>query len=132
MNAARAQTPEQLKVKNYTNDFAGVLSPATRDQLNALAAELERKADAQIAVVTIKSLDGRSIDEYSNRSVYAAWHWVEAIDRGVLILLAVDDHRYRIEVGYGLEGILPDGKVGGFGREAVPFSGRTITTQRFC
>ena len=41
--------------------------------------------------------------------------------RGVLILLAPNDRKYRIEVGYGLEGILPDGKVGGFGREAVPF-----------
>src|SRR6202022_1543076 len=42
-------------------------------------------------------------------------------NRGVLILLSVQDRRYRIEVGYGLEPILPDGKVGGFGREAVPF-----------
>ena len=41
-------------------------------------------------------------------------------DRGVLVLLAVDDHKYRIEVGYGLEGILPDGKVGDIGREMVP------------
>ncbi|PYX59239.1 MAG: methanol dehydrogenase, partial [Acidobacteria bacterium] len=44
----------------------------------------------------------------------------KSTDRGVLILLAVKDHRYRVEVGYGLEPILPDGKVGGFGREAVP------------
>src|SRR5262249_335070 len=41
-------------------------------------------------------------------------------DRGVMILLAVDDHKYWIEVGYGLEPILPDGKVGGYGREIVP------------
>jgi uncharacterized protein len=41
-------------------------------------------------------------------------------DRGVLVLLAVDDHKYRIEPGYGLEGILPDGKVGDIGREMVP------------
>ena len=44
----------------------------------------------------------------------------KATDHGVLILLAVQDRKYRIEVGYGLEPILPDGKVGGFGREAVP------------
>src|SRR5271156_1499907 len=63
--AANAQTPEQVKVKNYVSDFANVLSPAARDQINALAAELERKADAQMAVVTIKSLDGRPIEDYS-------------------------------------------------------------------
>src|SRR5271155_1197262 len=45
---------------------------------------------------------------------------VEQKDRGVLILFAIDDHKYWTEVGYGLEGILPDGKVGSFGREAVP------------
>ena len=44
-----------------------------------------------------------------------------ATDKGVLVLLAVDDHKYRIEVGYGLEGILPDGKVGDIGREMVPY-----------
>jgi uncharacterized protein len=121
VNAARAQTPEQLKVKNYTSDFANVLSPATRDQLNALAAELERKADAQMAVVTIKTLDGRPIEEYSIDLATRLGIGPKQSSRGVLILLAVNDHQYRVEVGYGLEAILPDGKVGGFGREAVPY-----------
>ena len=45
----------------------------------------------------------------------------KSTNRGVLLLFAIDDHQYRTEVGYGLEPILPDGKVGGFGREAVPY-----------
>jgi len=119
--APKAQTPEQLQVKNYVSDFADVLSQAARDQLNALAAEVDRKADAQIAVVTIKTLDGKPIEEYSIDLATRLGVGPKASSRGVMILLAVNDHQYRIEVGYGLEGILPDGKVGGFGRQAVPY-----------
>jgi uncharacterized protein len=116
-----AQTPDQLKPQGYVNDFAGVLSQSARDQLTALCREVDQKAQAQIAVVTVKSLGGRPIDDYS---IDLATRWgvgPKQKDRGVMILLAVEDHQYRFEVGYGLEGILPDGKVGGFGREAVPY-----------
>ena len=119
--SARAQSPEQLKPQGYVNDFAGVLSQPARDQLTALCTELDQKAQAQIAVVTIKSLGGQPIEDYS---IDLATRWgvgPKQKDRGVLILFAVDDHQYRTEVGYGLEEILPDGKVGGFGREAVPY-----------
>jgi uncharacterized protein len=118
---ARAQDPSQLKPQGYVNDFAGVLSQSARDQLTALCTEVDQKAQAQIAVATIKSLDGRPIEDYS---IDLATRWgigPKQKDRGVLILLAVDDHRYRFEVGYGLEPILPDGLVGSFGREAVPY-----------
>jgi uncharacterized protein len=118
---AAAQNPDKLKPQGYVNDFANVLSPPARDQLTALCTEVDQKAHAQITVVTIHSLGGRPIEEYS---LDLASHWGvggKKSDTGVMILLAVDDHKYRFEVGYGLEGILPDGKVGGFGREAVPF-----------
>jgi uncharacterized protein len=117
----RAQAaPAQVKVTGYVNDFAGVLSEPARKQLEALCTEVDQKTQAQIAVVTIKSLGGRDIDEYANDLFTHIGVGSKQTNRGVLILLAVDDHRYRTEVGYGLEGILPDGKVGGFGREAVP------------
>src|SRR5439155_820167 len=81
---------------------------------------LSSKPKAPIAVVAINSLDGSDIESYA-ADLYKKWGiGSKATDRGVLILLAVKDHSYRIEVGYGLEPILPDGKVGGFGREAVP------------
>ena len=79
------------------------------------------KAQAAVVVVTIKSTDGVEIFDYSV-DLYQKWGiGQKGKDRGVLILLAVQDRRYQVRVGYGLEGILPDGKVGGFGREAVPY-----------
>jgi len=120
-HVAAAQAPEQLKVQGYVSDFAGVLSPAARDQLTTLCAEVDQKAQAQIAVIIIKSLGGREIAEYSVDLATRLGIGPKASNRGVLILLAVDDHKYWTSVGYGLEGILPDGKVGGFGREAVPY-----------
>jgi uncharacterized protein len=118
--ALRAQKASQLKPRGYVNDFAGVIDSATKEKLTALCQEIDRKAGAQIAVVTVKTTGGEPIDEFS---IDLAQRWgigPKQNDRGVMILLAVNDHRYRFEVGYGLEGILPDGEVGRFGREAVP------------
>jgi uncharacterized protein len=115
-----AEDPAQLKPQGWVNDFAGVLSPSARDQLSALCAEVDQKAHAQITVVTVRSLGGRPIEDFS---LDLASRWGvggKRNDTGVMILLATQDRNYRFEVGYGLEGILPDGKVGGFGREAVP------------
>jgi uncharacterized protein len=109
------------KPAGYVNDFAGVLSPQARNLLTALCTEVDQKAKAQIAVVTVKSLDGKPIEDYS---IALATQWgigPKQSASGVLILLAVNDRQDRIEVGYGLEPILPDGKVGGFLREAVPY-----------
>lgn len=70
--------------------------------------------------MTIHSLDGSDIESYAV-ALFQQWGLgTKATNRGVLILYAIDDHRDRIEVGYGLEAILPDGKTGGFAREAVP------------
>jgi uncharacterized protein len=116
----RAEPVSQLKATNYVNDFAGVLNPSTVAQLNSICQQIDEKAHAQIAVVTIKSLDGSDIESYAV-ALYKQWGiGSKATDHGVLILLATQDRRYRVEVGYGLEPILSDGKVGGFGREAVP------------
>ncbi len=115
-----AQQPKTLTPQGYVNDFAGVLSAATKLQLGDLCKEVDQKADAQIAVVTVKSLEGEQIEEYS---IDLATQWgvgPKQKSRGIMILLAPSEHKYRFEVGYGLEAILPDGKVGGFGRDAVP------------
>lgn len=115
-----AEPISQLRPTNYINDFAGVLNPDTIAQLNNLCQQVDEKAHAQIAVATIKSLDGADIDSYAVE-LFKKWGiGSKSTNRGVLILLATQDRRYRTEVGYGLEPILPDGKVGGFGREAVP------------
>lgn len=119
--SAVAQTPDEVKPHDYVSDFAGVLSPAAKAQLSSLCAEVEQKTHAQIAVVTVKSLEGQSIEDYT---LTLATKWgvgPKQAARGVMILVAIDDRLNRVEVGYGLEPILPDGKVGGFTREAAPY-----------
>jgi len=115
-----AEPVDSLHANNYVNDFAGVLDAATQARLNDLCQQVDQKAHAQIAVVTVKSLGGQDPATYAV-ALYQKWGiGSKGKDRGVLILLATDDHKYWTTVGYGLESILPDGKVGGFGREAVP------------
>jgi uncharacterized protein len=115
-----AEPVSQLHPTDYINDFAHVLDQTTIAQLDNICLQLDQKAKAQVAVVTINTLDGSDIEGYAV-ALYKQWGiGSKATDHGVLILLAVQDHKYRIEVGYGLEPILTDGKVGSFGREAVP------------
>jgi uncharacterized protein len=115
-----AEPIASLRPSNYVNDFAGVLDAGTEARLNDLCHQVEQKANAQIAVVTVKSLDGQDVVSYAV-ALYQKWGiGSKGKDRGVLILLATQDRQYWTTVGYGLEPILPDGKVGGFGREAVP------------
>ena len=115
-----AEPIASLRPTNYVNDFAGVLDASTQAQLNALCQQVDQKAQAQIAVVTVKSVDGQDVVSYAV-ALYQKWGiGAKGKDRGVLILLATQDHKYWTAVGYGLEPILPDGKVGGFGREMVP------------
>lgn len=118
--SAAAEPIDSLRPTNYVNDFAGVLNSATVTRLNDLCLQVEQKAHAQIAVVTVKSVDGQDVFSYAV-ALYQKWGiGAKGNDRGVLILIATQDHKYWTTVGYGLEGILPDGKVGGFGREMVP------------
>jgi uncharacterized protein len=117
---ARAQQVKNLKPQGYVSDFAGVLSAQAKEKLAALCAEVDQKAKAQVAIVTLSSLEGEPIEQFSIDLATAWGIGPKQKDRGVLILIAPNDRRNRIEVGYGLEPILPDGKVGGFEREAVP------------
>ena len=121
MIAAHAEPIAQLKATDYVNDFAHVLDQNTIAQMDDICRQIDEKAHVQIAVVTIHSLDGSDIESYAV-DLFQKWGvGSKSTNRGVLILYAIDDHRARIEVGYGLEPILPDGKVGSFQREAIPF-----------
>ena len=117
-----AQKVDQLpKPTDYVSDLAHVLSPETVASLDHLCAQLDHsQANAQIAIVTVQTLDGDDPADYSNQLEDKWKIGKKGSDRGVLILLAVGDHKRRIEVGYGLEGILPDAKLGDIGREMVP------------
>ncbi|HSZ01224.1 MAG TPA: TPM domain-containing protein, partial [Terriglobales bacterium] len=84
----RAEPVSELKPTNYVNDFAGVLNSNTVAQLNSICQQIDEKAHAQIAVVTIKSLDGSDIESYSV-ALFKQWGiGSKATDHGVLILLA--------------------------------------------
>jgi uncharacterized protein len=123
--SATAALAEQVKdlpqPTDYVSDYAHVLSPDTVARLDRICAQLDHsQANAQIAVVTVHTLDGDDIANYATRLYDKMKIGSKATDRGVLVLLAVDDHKRFIETGYGLEGILPDGKVGDIGRDMVP------------
>src|SRR5438874_9052558 len=94
------------------NDFAGVLNPAQRQSLEERCRKLREKTGAQLAVVTLKSLEGGQIDDFAVK-LFKQWGIGEKDQKnGILLLVAIDDHRARIEVGYGLEPILPDALAG--------------------
>ncbi len=100
------------KSTGYVNDFAAILDPQTRAALEQRLKQVETRTSSEIAVATVTSLDGMSIEEYANR-LFKAWGvGQEKTDNGVLILVAPNDREMRIEVGYGLEGVLPDGLAG--------------------
>ena len=105
----------------YVSDFAGVLSPSTKSSLENLCTQVDRQAHAQIAVVTIKTLDNdQSIEEFATELEDKWKVGPKGTDRGLLMLVVMNPRKYRIEVGYGLEGILNDAKVGDIGRSMVP------------
>ncbi len=109
------------KPTGYVSDFAGVLSPATRQNLEILCTRVDRQAHAQIAVVTIKTLDGdQPVNDFAT-ALEEKWKvGAKGTDRGVLVLVVLNPRKRWIEVGYGLEGILNDAKVGDIGRAMVP------------
>ena len=121
--AAWAERVEDLpQPTDYVSDFAHVLSPEAIARLDRICGQLDHsQANAQIAVVTVHTLDGEDTPVYTNELEDKWKMGRKGSDRGVLVLLAVDDHKRWIDVGYGLEGILPDGKLGDIGREMVPY-----------
>jgi uncharacterized protein len=100
-------------------DLTETLARAERDRLEAKLAAFERETTHQVAVLIIPSLEGEPIESLSHR-IAASWKLGQAgKDNGVLLLVAKADRKLRIEVGYGLEGVLPDGKAGAIIREVI-------------
>jgi uncharacterized protein len=111
---------KSLKPQGYVSDFAHVIDTQSRMQLEIYAGQLERSTGVQMALVTLPSLDGNPIEEVSN-DLFRQWGvGKKGKDEGIMLLLAVQDHKDRIEVGYGLEPILPDGFDGSILRGIQP------------
>src|SRR5438876_7202104 len=105
----------------YVSDLAGVISPKAQSQLEALCAEVEQKTGAQMAIVTIPSLESESVENYAVDLFKQLAVGSKKDNRGVLLLVAPHEHKYRIEVGYGLEPVINDARAGDAGRTMVPF-----------
>ena len=96
----------------WVTDMPAMLRADTIARLNSTIGDFERTNGAEMAVVVIRSLDGLSIDEAAVK-LFELWNiGKKSKDNGLLLLWSTDDRRIRVEVGYGLEGVLPDGKVG--------------------
>jgi uncharacterized protein len=89
-------------------DQANIMTPESRSELETKLKDLEDKSGIQLVVATVKSLQGSDIETYANE-LFRAWKLGQAQkNNGVLLLIAPNEHRVRIEVGYGLEGTLTD------------------------
>lgn len=108
----------------HINDFANVIDPTTENQLETILLNFENRSGTQIGVAIITTLGGRSIEEYAN-GLYRAWGIGAKSgpnkDKGALLLIATQDRQSRLEVGYGLEGDLPDGLAGEMLRRMRPY-----------
>lgn len=110
------------KPTGWVNDFATIMDQSEARSLESLLSELSQKTGDEVAVLTLPTIEGNDIDS-SASEIYKSWGiGKKGNDTGVLILVAVQEHKVRIEVGYGLESILPDGKCGEIIRDKmVPY-----------
>jgi uncharacterized protein len=106
--ALAAPAKEVPYLAGHVNDTAGMIPPAARARIEADLVAFEKATGAQVAVLTVDALGGEPLEDYS---LQVAQTWKlgrKGVDDGVLLLIAKDDRKMRLEVGYGLEGKLPD------------------------
>lgn len=104
--------PNYPDYSSYVNDFAGVLQSDSKNQTEDLIVKVEKETSSEIAVAIISSLEGVSVEEYAVK-LFEKWGvGKKKEDNGVLLLVAIEDRKLRIEVGYGLEGTITDLEAG--------------------
>ena len=106
--------------QNYVSDFANVMSPQTAMSLDSLCSQVDHQAHAQIAVITVQTLDDVPIEDFATQLEDKWGVGPKKDDRGILVILAIQDRKRRIEVGYGLEGVITDQQAGEIGRAMEP------------
>ncbi len=104
--------------KGYATDNANILGEYG-PQIDKLCEEIEKNTTAEVAVLTIESLEGVPLETYSLEVARSWGRGKEEKNNGLLLLISVKDRKYRFETGYGLEGILPDAKTGRIGRRIL-------------
>lgn len=120
-SSAEIAIPDQPA--NHVVDLAGIIDDNIEDGLNRYLLELEQKTTAQMIILTITSLEGQSIEDLSIDIAHKKWKLGQkGKDNGALLLVSLQDRKYRFETGYGLEGVLPDSLTGSIGRQyLVPY-----------
>jgi len=117
---ARAADFAALQPQGYVSDYSGVIDSTTRAALEQYCAKVEAATGAQIAVLTIPSLQGEPLEDVAN-AIFRKWGiGKKGADEGALLLLVTGDRRMRLEVGYGLEPMIPDGFAGSVLRTMSP------------
>ncbi|MGA9225822.1 MAG: TPM domain-containing protein [Mesobacillus sp.] len=96
----------------YVQDFANILNENEEIQMRNIGRSVEDQTTSQIAVLTVDTIGDTSIEEYSVEAYRKYGLGTEKDNNGVLLVLAIKEKKIRIEVGYGLEGTIPDGKAG--------------------
>ena len=119
--AAPAEKLRDIHPTGYVTDLAGVIRVDTKTRLENLCTELEQKTGAQMAIVTVRSLEGETVEQYANELFKQLGIGSKKDDRGVLLLVAPTERKYWTEVGYGLEPVINDARAGDAGRAMVPF-----------
>ena len=117
--AGRAEDINKIQPTGYVMDLAGVIDAGTKARLEALCTELQNKTGAQMAIVTVHSLEGETASQYGNELYKHLGVGGKKDDRGVLLLVAPQERKYWTEVGYGLEPVITDARAGDAGRAMV-------------
>lgn len=103
----------------YINDYANLLTNETKDYILKTSIALEKETTAQVVVVTVPSLEGQSIEEYAVELFRKYGIGTKENNNGLLLLLALEERKFRVEVGYGLEEVLTDGLTGRYQDEYI-------------
>lgn len=110
---------EVPKPSGFVNDFAHVIQPVQAQRLEYLLTALEQQTGIEFAIVTLPFLEGESIEDFAVQ-IFEKWGiGKRKQDNGLLILAAIRDRKAHIEVGYGLEPIIPDAVAGRVSRDII-------------
>ena len=117
-SALSVSTPLYTPI-NHVSDYAELITPEWEAQINGLASDIKKNTTVEIAVLTVPSLQGQNIESLAIE-VFQDWGvGKKDVDNGLLLLVALEEKEWRIEIGYGLEPLITDAMAGRFGREIL-------------
>ncbi|WP_286911111.1 TPM domain-containing protein [Clostridium sp. UBA1652] len=120
-SSTATELPQKPNSEICFQDYAKMFSGDTKNYILNASEDVKNKTTAEVTVVTINSLDGDSIENYAH-TLFRFWSiGNREKNNGVLILISKEDRKFRVEVGYGLEGAIPDGKTGTYLRELTTY-----------